>query len=126
MAKTRRNKNKRNDKQLNVYCVSTGAILIVIGLFLFFGAGILVRHGNNSLENKIKQAEIQHAKLESILRSESANLNSKQNIAEIQRSLSVHHVAMNPLRRVQCHVFCLNNQRVPTHSEQTAVAYNNN
>lgn len=125
MAKTKKNKNRHNSKKLDVYVVSTKVALIVICTIFCFGSGLIIRQGNNAIEDEIKSSETSQIELRSILRTEKAKISSKYTITEIQGALLSHGVQMINVRKGQCHVDCLDKNKAPMLKGQRAVAYNN-
>jgi hypothetical protein len=125
MAKTKKNKNRHSTKKLDVCIVSTKVALIFICLVFCFGGGLIVRHGNNSLTNKIKEAETEYAQLKSILQTERVKLDSKQTIDAIKVALKTHGVNMINARQSQCHLEFLDKNKAPGQKDNQVVAYYN-
>lgn len=124
MAKTKKNKNRHNGKKLNVCIVSTKVALVFICILFCFGGGLIIRHGNNSIENRIKNSENSQIELISILRTEKAKISSKNTITEIQSALKSHGVSMISIRNSQCFVDRLDKNKAPMINRQSTVAYN--
>lgn len=124
MAKTKKNKNRHNIKKLDVCIVSTKVALVFICFVFCFGGGLVIRQGNNSLTNKIKEAETEHAQLKSILQTERVKLDSKQTIDAIKVALQTHGVNMINARQSQCYIEFLDKNKAPGRADNQVVAYN--
>jgi hypothetical protein len=124
MGRTRKNKNKRNDINLNVFIAPSRFIIVLLVILAFVGVGLLTRHSNSNLENQIKKAETEFVKLSSLVQGEKANLNSKQNISQIQKALKSHGRFMTHVNSNRCYVTRLDKNKAPTLSGPIIVAYN--
>lgn len=125
MGRTRKNKNKRNDVNLNVFIAPSRFIIVLLIFLAFVGVGLLTRHSNSNLENQIRKAETEFVKLSSLVQGEKANLNSKQNTSQIIKALSSHGRFMTYINSSRCYVTRLDKNKAPTLSGPTVVAYNN-
>ncbi|MBO7298332.1 MAG: hypothetical protein J6V41_00810 [Kiritimatiellae bacterium] len=125
MGRTKKNKNKRNDVNLNVFIAPSRFIIVLFIILAFVGVGLLTRHCNSNLENQIKKAETEFVKLSSIVQGEKANLNSKQNTRQIKEALRSHGRIMTHINSSRCYVTRLDKNKAPTLSSPTIVAYNN-
>ena len=126
MAKTRKNKNKKNSKNLNVFVAPSRVVFLILIVMFVIGVGLFIQHNNTILANKINNAEIENAELISVLRSEKANLSLKVNIEEIQKSLREHGIAMRQLRNTQKYVTCLDKTKAPNLNQTRTIVYNKN
>lgn len=126
MARTRKNKNRRNTKKLDVCVVSTKFAFLFICCIFCLGGGLIIRHQNVNIENKIKEAETEQIELASILKTQQVNLETKLNIVEIQKQLQSHAISMACARKSQCKIALLDNNKTPTTKNHSVVAYNIN
>ena len=126
MARTKKNRNRRNSGKLNAFAKSHCIFLPVVFVVFFVFIVLFIQQNNTVLAKQLKNAESHQSELISVLRSEKANLSIKTNISEIQKSLREHGIAMRQLRHNQKYVTRFDKTKAPNIHNHREVAYLNN